>query len=409
MFCKLSSCIFLLISLSAAGQQFKYDKVLYKTVTPDELCATLEKNKGYLLLDVRSSGEHYDTSQFTGLNIGHLKGAMNINVRELGGRLPEIATYKHQPVFVYCSHSQRSRRASKMLADSGFTNVYNINGGLTAFYYTNAKANGCLPSLIETADKYKIISAFDLCSKLVANSKDLFLLDVRTDSAFKHISTEAQDNAYGHIKNSVNIPLAQLANKISEVPKNKDIIVIDLDGSDASKAAALLKTSGYEKVSMLIEGIDRLVNTDANDLPCKTSLYVSAAPYPIISSKEFGRMAIKNKDLVLLDIRDAAAFANTHKDLFRNVGHLKNAVNIPEAEIINRITDLEKYKNTDLIIYSFGGGREAYDVASQLAARGFTKLNVLANGLFGIRWAAANIKGQEYLNDFVKDVPELNR
>jgi rhodanese-related sulfurtransferase len=119
--------------------QFKNDNVLYKTVDPADLCKEFKKNKNALILDVRSKGEHYDTSSFTNLNLGHLKGAINIDINTLGSRLSEIQAYKDQPIFIYCSHSQRSRRASKMLADSGFNKVYNINGGLSAIHYRSLK------------------------------------------------------------------------------------------------------------------------------------------------------------------------------------------------------------------------------------------------------------------------------
>ena len=59
-----------------------------------DLCATLEKNKGYILLDVRSPGEYADTSTFASYNLGHLKGARNIDVGQLGKRLSEIKEYK---------------------------------------------------------------------------------------------------------------------------------------------------------------------------------------------------------------------------------------------------------------------------------------------------------------------------
>lgn len=403
------SCLCISITSLVNAPEYKYDKVLFKTVNPNDLCPALEKNKGYLLIDVRSSGEHHDTSQFTGLNIGHLKRAVNINVRELGSRLSEIRSYKEQPVFVYCSHSQRSRRASKMLADSGFTNVYNINGGLTSFYYSNAREKGCLQSLIETKERYKLVSALDLCNKLNANDKDIFLLDVRTDSAFRHISGDEQDNAYGYIKNSVNIPLADLEKRLKEIPGDKEIIIIGLDGTEPSKAARLLTEKGYAKVSYLIEGIDRLLSTDRNELKCLNEWYISPVPYHIISSKEFGRFAPANKDVLVIDIRDKKSFANTHKDSFRNIGHLKNAVNIPDADIEKHLGEIEGFKNKELLIYSIGNNREMYEVAKALNEKGFKKINILANGLFDLRWTAANIEGQEYLKEFITDIPEMNR
>src|SRR5215203_3419592 len=157
--------------------QYKNDNVLYKTVFPQELCRELEKNPGYILLDVRSAGEYSDTSSSTGLNIGHLKPAINIDIRQMGKRLNEITTYKDKPVFVYCSHSQRSRRVSKMLADSGFTNINNINGGMTAIYLLDEMQKTCLQNMITTNNKYAVISAKDLCSKLSAKSHSVYLLD----------------------------------------------------------------------------------------------------------------------------------------------------------------------------------------------------------------------------------------
>jgi rhodanese-related sulfurtransferase len=403
---KLFTAIFLLFAVSASAQ-YKNDNVLYKTVDPDDLCATLQKNKGYLLLDVRTAGENCDSSS-SGLNIGHLNGAKNIEVGELGSRLSEIKNYKDQPVFVYCSHSQRSRRASKMLADSGFTKVYNINGGMTAIYYTNAREKDCLQSLVETNNKYSIISANDLCNKLSAKNNNVFLLDVRNDSAFRHISTDAKLNAYGSFQKAVNIPLADLETKLSAIPKDKDIVVIDLFSSDAQKAASLLKAKGFGNVSVLIEGISRWLSMDEMDVPCKNKWYVSPVNYKIISTTEFGRYAQANKNYLLLDIRTTDEFANKHKDSWRNIGHLKNAINVPAADISNRIAELQAYKNKDIVIYGFSSSTESFAAANTLSQLGFKKIIVLNSGLFNIRWTAANHKGEDYLKTLVTDVPEIN-
>ena len=61
----------------------------------------------------------------------HRKGAVNINIDSFSEHLPELKKYSDKNIFVYCSHSQRSRRVSKLLSDNGFKNVYNINGGMS--------------------------------------------------------------------------------------------------------------------------------------------------------------------------------------------------------------------------------------------------------------------------------------
>src|SRR3569832_2792521 len=92
------------------------------------------------------------------LNLGHLQNALHINITQLPQRWKELSEYKNKPVFIYCSHSQRSRRASRLLADSGFTKIFNINGGLTNFYEQGIQQNPCNNYAIVTGAPYKILS-----------------------------------------------------------------------------------------------------------------------------------------------------------------------------------------------------------------------------------------------------------
>ena len=201
-----SFSLFILQQLSA---QFRFDNKSYKTVFWEDFCRELQRQNDPLLLDVRSMGEYSDTSVMAGMNIGHLKGAVNIDVRELPNRLSELEAYKNKPVFVYCSHSQRSRRASKLLSEKGFTNVININGGMTM--YNNLKGSGivCNPSLYESNIRYELLSPKEVCG-LVNSNKDVLVLDIRKDSAFKGISAEEIQNALGKFRTAVNIPLKKL-------------------------------------------------------------------------------------------------------------------------------------------------------------------------------------------------------
>ena len=71
---------------------------------------------GGLLLDVRSPGE------FSG---HHLDGALNIPVGELGSRLSELGD-KERAIVVYCASGARSKAASQMLIQKGYTSVYDL-------------------------------------------------------------------------------------------------------------------------------------------------------------------------------------------------------------------------------------------------------------------------------------------
>ena len=387
--------------------QYKNDNVLFKTVDPAELCEALGKNSNYLILDVRSKGEHYDTSAFASLNIGRLKGAKNISVQELGTRISEINQDKSRPVFVYCSHSQRSRRASKMLADSGFTNVYNINGGMTALYYTRATQQPCLDKMVETGNPYKIISATELC-EMISKDKKPFILDVRTDSAWQHISRDAKENSYGHIKNAEHISLGSLPTRLADIPRNRELIITDLFGDQASKAALVLQKEGFNDISVLIEGVDRMLLTDKKEIPCKEKIYEPAVPFKLLNGSEFARFIEKEPSMLIIDLRSADEFANKHKDAFRNIGHIKNAINIPSSNIKDRLSELQDKKDQEILLYGFSGSPDVFAAAQHLQEQGFRKLTVLMGGIFNLRWIAANRKGMFHLMNLVTDVPESN-
>lgn len=124
-------CTFMLLVLTVSAQlPFKFDDQ-YKTIYADDLCKMLQKNPDVVLIDVRSPGEFSDTSQYASLNQGRLKGAINLDIEAIKKNPAAMNPYKDKTIVLYCSHSQRSRRVSKLLAESGFTSFYNLNGGMS--------------------------------------------------------------------------------------------------------------------------------------------------------------------------------------------------------------------------------------------------------------------------------------
>ena len=77
----------------------------------------ISDSNDHLLLDVRTPAE------FDG---GHINGAVNIAVEELANRLSEVPDDK--PIVVYCRSGNRSAQASKILADAGYTGIYDLGG-----------------------------------------------------------------------------------------------------------------------------------------------------------------------------------------------------------------------------------------------------------------------------------------
>jgi rhodanese-related sulfurtransferase len=76
---------------------------------------------GIITLDVRTPGE---------FNEGHIAGAILVDFQS-GNFESEIATLdKSKTYAVYCRSGSRSGQAVKIMSDAGFTNLYNLNGGV---------------------------------------------------------------------------------------------------------------------------------------------------------------------------------------------------------------------------------------------------------------------------------------
>lgn len=71
---------------------------------------------GAKLVDVRSAAEFAS---------GHLPGAVNVPVGELGARIKSLGE-KDQPVIVYCASGSRSALARSVLKGQGFAQVFNL-------------------------------------------------------------------------------------------------------------------------------------------------------------------------------------------------------------------------------------------------------------------------------------------
>ena len=73
----------------------------------------------------------------------------------------------------------------------------------------------------------------------------VFFLDVRTQIEWDR----------GHLAKSAFIPLDQLPGRLSEVPKDQDVVVICQSGLRSKNAVTLLKNAGYTRVVSMIGGL----------------------------------------------------------------------------------------------------------------------------------------------------------
>lgn len=91
-------------------------------ITPAELAQKLKSGSNVLLLDVREPVEQ---------QVSVMPGAVNIPFGQLAGRMDELDPERE--MVVYCRTGVRSARAVGILSGAGFTNVWNLRGGINAW------------------------------------------------------------------------------------------------------------------------------------------------------------------------------------------------------------------------------------------------------------------------------------
>lgn len=89
----------------------------------------LVKNKEFLL-DVREEEEY---------EFAHIKGAVNIPLRELYSKLNLLP--KDKEIYVYCRSAHRSLDAVGFLNGLGYDKVYNVNGGFIELSFNEFRKN----------------------------------------------------------------------------------------------------------------------------------------------------------------------------------------------------------------------------------------------------------------------------
>ena len=373
-------------ALASAQLDFRYDDDVYKTLYIQDLCGFLEANPKTLLLDVRSPGEFNDKAQNAIYNIGHLKGAMNISIDSIDNKIKSLQSKSENPIVVYCSHSQRSRVVSKKLTENGFTKVWNLNGGMTLFNQASPGDVPCKKEMIVSGLPYKNIPANEV-SALIANTKNMQIFDMRTNAEYDGKDTIQSQNI-GRITGANNVPAARLTEYLAKMDANKVTLVYDGNGKDSNDAAKYLSEHGYKNVYHLMGGLSAVIGRDKETLEIRKELLVGTPEYTILNSYEAINLLTKKSNAYIIDARKTEEFKNKSTDHWRNLGHIKNAVNIPPSEFQRQKEELLKHKKETIVVY----GENAAKYCAELKKMGFEEVNLVYGGLWDLVSASFNIK-----------------
>lgn len=138
--------IFFFIISSVCFTQKKLDKLLHKLnhnnipyITVKELA---QKKDSLILLDAREKKE---------FDVSHIRNATFVGYKnfDLTTIVKDLPKDKSKTIVVYCSLGVRSEKVAKKLKDNGYTNIYNLYGGIFEWKNKNYKVQDTLGKTTE--------------------------------------------------------------------------------------------------------------------------------------------------------------------------------------------------------------------------------------------------------------------
>ncbi|MCI4330675.1 MAG: sulfurtransferase [Thermoplasmata archaeon] len=89
-------------------------------------------------------------------------------------------------------------------------------------------------------------SAKQIATELGENAGRYLLLDVR----------EPEERELAYIEPSLHIPMAEIADRLGEIPRDRDVVVYCHHGSRSIAVVSYLESEGFERLTNLTGGID---------------------------------------------------------------------------------------------------------------------------------------------------------
>ncbi|MDB5137827.1 MAG: rhodanese-like protein [Mucilaginibacter sp.] len=250
--------------------------------------------------------------------------------------------------------------------------------GFLAFsiLYINAKAQ--LNQRFDNTN-YKAIYFSEAC-KLIAANPDLLLLDVRSPGEYADTGKSVSYNI-GRLNGAVNLTIDSVPAHIKDLEQYKDkTILVYCSHSQRSRIVSkYLGDNGFKNVYSLNGGMTQVNKTAIAGFPCKSSLYTSNLPYKFVGPDDAVAL-IKDRNTVIMDVRTPTEFNIRDTSEYKNVGRIRGAVNVPLNTIDKQITLLAKYVDKPILIYDLFG-QDGIEAAIKLTNAGFTKVNVLFEGI----------------------------
>lgn len=357
----------------------------YAGIKPADVSTAMAEATPPFLLDVRDASELEKD--------GYIKGAVNIPIREVLKNLDKLPGLDEK-IIVYCGSGQRGGMVLSVLRVLGYTEVYNMSGGLAAWKTAELPVEtGSMPEApaVISTPIIEDEALFTMLDESMSTLPDGFLgikadkvnemLSSTTPPTVIDLRTPEEREKEGYIKDSINIPVGELFTSLDKLPA-KDAAIILHCGSGLRGSIAIegLRLLGYTNVLNMGGGLKAwkaggFAVEGVVDWTAVWTDFLTTLPedYYTIKADVLKGQIDAGAAPFLLDVREAA-------ELEQN-GYIAGAVNIPVRNVLQNLDKLPA-QDQPIVVYCGSGHRGAMIMAS-LRMLGYTDVRNLGGGLGG--------------------------
>lgn len=206
------------------------DQLNVPKISISELRDEIMAGKDLILLDVQNYDDNLKAT---------LPEAVSIPLDELNDRINELPKNKTIITFDSGESCQSCVRAAQVLLMSGYTDIKSLEGGVTDW------AEAGYPVATGKDITVKNISASELNDKITIND-NIIIIDVREEKEYQA----------GHIEQARYVPFAGIAKHLSDIPRDKQIIVYDQSDNRSRIVVKQMIKEGYLDTVNLLDGLD---------------------------------------------------------------------------------------------------------------------------------------------------------
>lgn len=357
----------------------------YAGIKPADVSAALAESTPPFLLDVREAAEVEKD--------GYIKGAVNISVRDVLKNLDKLPGLDEK-IIIYCGSGQRGGMLMGVLRVLGYTNVFNMSGGLGAWKTAELPVEtGSTPAAAASISTPIIADQqlFTMLDESMSTLPDGFLgtkadkvnemLASATPPTLIDLRNVDEREKGGYIKDSINIPVGELFTSLDKLPaKDAPIVLYCGSGLRGSIAIEGLRLLGYTNVLNMGGGfgawktagfaVEGVVDWTAVWTDFLTTL---PEDYYTIKADVLKGQIDAGAAPFLLDVREAGELTDN--------GYIAGTVNIPVRNVLKNLDKLPA-QDQPIVVYCGSGHRGAMIMAA-LRMLGYTDVRNLGGGLGG--------------------------